>query len=125
MNNKSAFQNIPYENLSRTNKQFEQEFKSAFDKFIEKGWYILGQEVKSFEEEFASYVGTKHCVGVASGLDALIIALECLKLPKGSDILVPSNTYIASILAIVKAGFNPILVEPDIFTYNINPDLLE
>lgn len=116
---------IPYENLARTNKQFEQEFKSAFDKFIEKGWYVLGQEVKSFEEEFASYVGTKHCVGVASGLDALIIALECLKLPKGSDVLVPSNTYIASILSIVKAGLNPILIEPDISTYNINPDLLE
>ena len=116
---------IPYENLSRTNKQFEQEFKFAFDKFIEKGWYVLGQEVKSFEEEFASYVGTKHCVGVASGLDALIIALECLKLPKGSDVLVPSNTYIASILSIVKAGLNPILVEPDISSYNINPDLLE
>ena len=116
---------IPYENLSRTNKQFESEFKSAFDKFIEKGWYVLGQEVKSFEEEFASYVGTKHCVGVASGLDALIIALECLKLPKGTDVLVPSNTYIASILSIVKAGLNPILVEPDISSYNINPDLLE
>lgn len=116
---------IPYENLARTNRQFEEEFKSAFNTFIEKGWYILGQEVKSFEEEFASYIGTKHCIGVASGLDALIIALECLKLPKGSDVLVPSNTYIASILAIVKAGLNPVLVEPDIETCNINPDLLE
>ena len=116
---------IPYENLARTNKQFEAEFKSAFGKFIEKGWYVLGEEVKSFEEEFASYIGTKHCVGVASGLDALIIALECLKLPKGSDVLVPSNTYIASILAIVKAGLHPVLVEPNIETYNINPDLLE
>ena len=116
---------IPYEKLARTNKQFEEEFKSAFNAFVEKGWYILGQEVKSFEEEFASYIGTKHCIGVASGLDALIIALECLKLPKGSDVLVPSNTYIASILAIVKAGLNPILVEPKIETYNINPDLLE
>lgn len=116
---------IPYENLARTNKQFETEFKSVFSAFIEKGWYVLGQEVKSFEEEFAAYVGTKHCVGVASGLDAIIIAFECLKLPKGSDVLVPSNTYIASILAIVKAGLNPILVEPDISSYNINPDLLE
>ena len=116
---------IPYENLARTNSQFESEFKAAFDRFIEKGWYILGQEVKSFEEEFASFIGTKHCVGVASGLDALIIALECLKLPKGSDVLVPSNTYIASILAIVKAGLNRVLVEPDISTCNIYPDLLE
>ena len=116
---------IPYENLARTNSQFESEFKSAFNSFIEKGWYILGQEVKSFEEEFAAFVGTKHCVGVASGLDALIIALECLKLPKGSDVLVPSNTYIASILAIVKAALNPVLVEPDTSTCNINPDALE
>ena len=116
---------IPYENLARTNSPFESEFKSAFNSFVEKGWYILGQEVKSFEEEFSKYIGTKHCIGVASGLDALIIALECLKLPKGSDVLVPSNTYIASILAIVKAGLNPVLVEPDISTYNINPELLE
>ena len=115
---------IPYENLARTNKQFESEFKIAFNSFIEKGWYILGSEVKSFEDEFASFVGAKHCIGVASGLDALIIALECLKLPKGSDVLVPSNTYIASILAIVKAGLNPVLVEPDISTYNINPVLV-
>ena len=116
---------IPYENLSLTNKMFEDEYKVAFCKFVEKGWYILGEEVKSFEQEFASYIGTKHCIGLASGLDALIIAFECLKLPKGSEVLVPSNTYIASILAIVKAGLTPIMVEPDIETYNINPDELE
>lgn len=116
---------IPYENLSLTNKMFEEEYKASFNKFIEKGWYILGEEVKSFEQEFASYIGTKHCIGLASGLDALIIAFECLKLPKGSEVLVPSNTYIASILAIVKAGLTPIMVEPDIETYNINPDELE
>lgn len=116
---------IPYENLSLTNKMFEDEYKVSFCKFVEKGWYILGEEVKSFEQEFASYIGTKHCIGLASGLDALIIAFECLKLPKGSEVLVPSNTYIASILAIVKAGLTPIMVEPDIETYNINPDELE
>ena len=116
---------IPYENLSLTNKMFEDEYKVSFCKFVEKGWYILGEEVKSFEQEFASYIGTKHCIGLASGLDALIIAFECLKLPKGSEVLVPSNTYIASILAIVKAGLTPIMVEPDTETYNINPDELE
>ena len=116
---------IPYENLSLTNKMFEDEYKVSFCKFVEKGWYILGEEVKSFEQEFASYIGTKHCIGLASGLDALIIAFECLKLPKGSEVLVPSNTYIASILAIVKAGLTQIMVEPDIETYNINPDELE
>lgn len=116
---------VAYENLSRSNKQFETEYKQQFEKFIEKGWYILGEQVKEFEKEFAAYIGTKYCIGVASGLDALIIALECLKLPKGSDVLVPSNTYIASILAIVKAGLNPVLVEPDEKTNNINPDNLE
>lgn len=116
---------IPYENLNLTNKMFEEEYKSAFYRFIDKGWYVLSEEVKNFENEFASYVGTKYCIGLASGLDALIIALECLKLPKGSEVLVPSNTYIASILAIVKAGLTPVMVEPDMETYNINPAELE
>lgn len=116
---------VAYENLAKSNASFMDDYKKAFSNFVEKGWYILGEQVKKFEEEFASFVGTKYCVGVASGLDALIISLECLKLPKGSDVLVPSNTYIASILAIVKAGLHPVLVEPDEKTYNINPDLLE
>ncbi|MDY4902281.1 MAG: DegT/DnrJ/EryC1/StrS family aminotransferase [Treponema sp.] len=116
---------VDYENLARTNKRFEDDFKKSFENFLQSGWYVLGQQVKHFEKEFAEYVGTKYCVGVASGLDALIISLECLDIPKGSDVLVPSNTYIASILAIIKAGLNPILVEPDLETCNINPDLLE
>lgn len=116
---------IEYENLSEVNRPFEADFRESFDRFLQKGWYILGGEVKAFEEEFAAFVGTKHCVGVASGLDALIISLECLGLPAGSDVLVPSNTYIASILAIVRAGLNPVLVEPDIRTYNMNPAELE
>src|SRR5574344_1333723 len=116
---------VEYEKLSAVNKPFENEYKAAFDAFLKKGWYILGEEVRNFESEFASFTGTKYCIGVASGLDALIISLECLNLPKGSDVLVPSNTYIASILAVVKAGLHPVLVEPDIATYNINPDELE
>ena len=117
--------NVAYENLAKSNSIFMSDYKKTFSDFVEKGWYVLGEQVKSFEEEFASFIGTKYCIGVASGLDALIISLECLKLPKGSDVLVPSNTYIASILAIVKAGLNPVLVEPDEKTCNINPDLLE
>lgn len=117
--------NVAYENLAKSNSIFMPDYKKAFSDFVEKGWYVLGEQVKSFEEEFASFIGTKYCIGVASGLDALIISLECLKLPKGSDVLVPSNTYIASILAIVKAGLHPVLVEPDEKTCNINPDLLE
>lgn len=120
-----TYMNVAYENLAKSNSIFMPEYKKAFSDFVEKGWYVLGEQVKSFEEEFASFIGTKYCIGVASGLDALIISLECLKLPKGSDVLVPSNTYIASILAIVKAGLHPVLVEPDEKTCNINPDLLE
>lgn len=119
------YMNVAYENLAKSNSIFMSDYKKAFSDFVEKGWYVLGEQVKSFEEEFASFIGTKYCIGVASGLDALIISLECLKLPKGSDVLVPSNTYIASILAIVKAGLHPVLVEPDEKTCNINPDLLE
>ena len=116
---------VNYENLARTNKKFEEDFKKSFEDFLQKGWYVLGQQVKQFEKEFADYIGTKYCIGVASGLDALIISLECLNIPKGSDVLVPSNTYIATILAIIKAGLNPVLVEPDFETCNINPELIE
>ena len=119
------YMNVAYENLAKSNSIFMSDYKKAFSDFVEKGWYVLGEQVKSFEEEFASFIGTKYCIGVASGLDALIISLECLKLPRGGDVLVPSNTYIASILAIVKAGLHPVLVEPDEKTCNINPALLE
>jgi dTDP-4-amino-4,6-dideoxygalactose transaminase len=86
---------------------------------LESGWYILGQNVEHFEEEFAEYCGAKYCIGVASGLDALILSLLCLDLPPKSEVIIPSNTYIASILAVVKAGLVPVLVEPNINTYNI------
>ena len=116
---------VEYENLAAVNKPYEAEYKEGFDRFLKEGWYILGNEVKEFEKEFASFVGTEFCIGVASGLDALIISLECLKIPAGSDVLVPSNTYIASILAIIKAGLHPILVEPDIRTYTISPEEMQ
>lgn len=95
----------------------------------ESGWYILGEKVKTFEKEFAEYCGTKYCIGVANGLDALILILEGYKhlgfIKEGDEVIVPSNTYIASILAISKANLTPVLVEPDINTYLINPDLIE
>lgn len=78
---------IPYENLNLTNKMFEEEYKSAFYRFIDKGWYVLGEEVKNFENEFASYVGTKYCIGLASGLDALIIALNASSFLKEAKFL--------------------------------------
>ncbi|ANV98027.1 aminotransferase [Helicobacter enhydrae] len=112
---------IEYENLSKANARFSQEFQEQFHHFLEKGWFILGENVSKFEEEFAQYVGTKYCVGVASGLDALILSLQALNLPKDSEVLVPSNTYIATILSILRNDLKPVLVEPNIHTYNIDP----
>jgi dTDP-4-amino-4,6-dideoxygalactose transaminase len=116
---------IEYENLKELNKEFEIEFKDAFNKFLNSGRYILGEEVELFEKEFAAYNGNKHCVGVSSGLDALYLSLTALDLPKNSEVIVPSNTYIATILSIVNAGFKPILAEPKIDTYNIDPALIK
>ncbi len=116
---------IPYENLNILNKEFEPLFQEKFKAFLDKGWYMLGNEVKVFEESFAQYCGTSYCVGVANGLDALILGLQVFDFPKKSEIIVPSNTYIATILAIINAGHVPVLVEPDRTTYNINPELIE
>jgi len=116
---------IEYENLSKVNQTFFKEYKKVFNKFINKGWYILGDEVKHFEKSFSEYLGVDHCIGVASGLDALILTIDALNFPKGSEIIVPSNTYIATILSIIRCGHIPILVEPDITTYNIDPNKIE
>lgn len=115
---------IEYESLARSNGEYMVELEAAATRVIRSGWYVLGQEVCAFEEEFANYVGAKHCIGVANGLDALILSIEALDLPEGSDILVASNTYIATILAIVRAGHRPVLVEPELATFNMAPDRL-
>jgi len=120
----SSLKMIEYENLARSNAAFIAEIETAVTRVIRGGWYILGEEVNAFESEFASYVGAKHCIGVANGLDALILSIEALDLPKGSDVLVASNTYIATILAIVRAGHRPVLVEPEIQTFNIDASKL-
>lgn len=116
---------IDYENLRKLNEPFMTEYTEAFSRVLDSGWFVLGNTVKSFEENFASYVGTKHCIGVASGLDALILSLKVYGFNEGCEVIVPSNTYIATILAIINAGLKPVLVEPDIRTYNINPNLIE
>ena len=116
---------IEYENLKVSNASFLQEFKNKFNTFVESGWFVLGKEVNNFEIEFAKYCGAKYCVGVANGLDALTLALRAYDFPKDSEVIVPSNTYIATILAVVNAGLKPILVEPDIETYNIDVKLIE
>jgi len=115
---------INYENLAKSNSSYLDELEQAATRVIRSGWYVLGKEVESFENEFANFLGIKHCIGVGNGLDALILSIEALDLPKSSEILVASNTYIATILAIARCGYKPVLVEPDMETYNIDPDRL-
>jgi dTDP-4-amino-4,6-dideoxygalactose transaminase len=115
---------IEYESLELSNRRFVAELRDVFDAVVAKGWYVLGKEVAEFEREFAAFVGGAHGIGVANGLDALILSLKALDLPAGSEVLVASNTYIATILAVVHAGHRPVLVEPDLRTYNIDPTRL-
>ena len=116
---------IEYENLGKLNQPFFQEYQYEFEKVLKSGWYVLGGQVSSFEAEFSTFLGGNYFVGLASGLDALDIALRIFKFKKGSEVIVPSNTYIATILAVIENGLVPILVEPNISTYNIDPDKVE
>ena len=120
---------IPFLDLKTINLKYEVDFKAAFDNVLQSGWYILGEQVMQFEKEFATYCGVKHAIGVANGLDALILIIEGYKelgiFSVGDEIIVPSNTYIASILAISKAGLIPVLVEPYIGTYLIDCTKIE
>jgi dTDP-4-amino-4,6-dideoxygalactose transaminase len=116
---------IDYENLHESNKPFFAEYRKALDEVLESGWFILGSSVKLFEEEFSRYNGNRYCIGVASGLDALLLALKAFNFEPGSEVVVPSNTYIATILSILHSNLKPVLVEPDIVTYNIDPKKIE
>jgi dTDP-4-amino-4,6-dideoxygalactose transaminase len=115
---------IEYENLKKVNQDLFFEYKETFANVLESGWYILGSATKDFELGFSKYNGSGFCAGVANGLDALILSLKIYDLKPGDEIIVPSNTYIATILAIIHNGLTPVLVEPDIRTYNIDPDLI-
>jgi dTDP-4-amino-4,6-dideoxygalactose transaminase len=116
---------IEYENLSKVNGPYFNQLRNSFDDVLHTGWFILGKYVEKFETEFAEYNNVKYCSGVASGLDALILSLITLNIEKGSEIIVPSNTYIATILSVVHAGLIPVLAEPDIDTYNISAGNIE
>ena len=116
---------IEYENLALLNAPFFDEYISSFDHVLKSGWYILGQGVKKFEEEFAKYNHAPHCIGLASGLDAITLSIAALNFEEGSEILVPSNTYIATILSILQNKMKPVLVEPSLETYNIDPAKIE
>jgi dTDP-4-amino-4,6-dideoxygalactose transaminase len=116
---------IEYENLKEANRPFFEEYRASFEETLQSGWFILGNAVKHFETEFAHYNNNKHCIGVANGLEALVLSLKALHIGRGDEVIVPSNTYIATILSILQCNAIPVLVEPDIRTYNINPALLE
>lgn len=116
---------IKFLDLKAYNAQFHAEFEASFSKLLDSGWYILGEEVRRFETNFAAYCGTTYCIGTANGLDALTLILkgyiELGQLSKGDEVIVPANTYIASILSIIHAGLMPVLVEPDDEAFNIDP----
>ena len=117
---------IPFLDIKVLNAQYRDELVQAATQVIDSGLYIQGSQVKGFEGEFATYCGTKHCIGVANGLDALILILRAYKelgqLKEGDEVIVPANTYIASILAITENRLKPVLVEPNELTYNISPE---
>jgi len=115
---------IPFLDLHAINKRFEKQFQEGFRQFLDSGYYVLGNQVKLFEANFAKYCGTTYCIGVGNGLDALRLILEGYKilgkLKENDEVLVASNTYIATILAIKQAGLKPVLVDADFETYNFN-----
>jgi len=117
---------IKFFDLKAYNAQFKSEFESSFSKFLDSGRYILGENVSSFEKNFSDYCGTNYCVGIGNGLDALILIFKGYihlgKLSPGDEVMVPANTFIASILAIIHSGLTPVFIEPDRQSYNISPD---
>jgi dTDP-4-amino-4,6-dideoxygalactose transaminase len=119
---------IKFLDLKKINAPYETAFQEKLKAVLESGWYILGNEVATFENDFANYCAVKYCIGVGNGFDALVLIFKAYiqlgKLQKGDEVIVPANTYIASILAILKADLVPVLVEPKLETYNINPDLI-
>lgn len=120
---------IPFLDLKAINAQYRDKLLAACTQVIDSGWYISGKEVEDFERKFADYCGTQYAIGVATGLDALILTLRAWKelgrLNEGDEVIVPSNTYIASILAISQNNLKPVLVEPDIHTFNIDTKKIE
>lgn len=116
---------IKFLDLAKINNRFREEIDNRIAKILDKGWYLQGEENEVFCKNFAEFCGAKYCVGVANGLDALNLIIKAYGFGKGDEIIVPANTYIATILAISENGCTPVLVEPDINTYNINPDLIE
>ncbi|MGN6617591.1 MAG: DegT/DnrJ/EryC1/StrS family aminotransferase [Ilyomonas sp.] len=116
---------IPFLSFREVNNKIRQEISESFQEFFDSEWYVLGEKVKQFEKEYAAFNGVASCVGVSNGLDALHIALKTLNIAAGDEVIVPSNTFIATALAISYVGAKPVFVEPDIRTCNIDPKKIE
>jgi dTDP-4-amino-4,6-dideoxygalactose transaminase len=116
---------VPFLELAPTYAELKAEIDAAIQRVLSKGWYILGEEVAAFEREFADYVGAGHCVGVGNGLEALRLVLRAWDIGPGAEVIVPSNTYIATALAASEVGAVPVFVEPDPATHNLDPERLE
>ncbi len=121
--------NIPFLDIKKCNLSYKYEFNKIFDKFLNSGWYILGEQVEKFEQELANYIGVRNVIGVGNGLDALTLIIrgyvELGLLKHGDEILVPANTFIATVIAITNNNMTPVFVEPDIVTYNITANELQ
>lgn len=116
---------VPFVSFLPMERELDRELRSAFDRVFRRSWYIDGEEDKNFEKAFAEYCGSKYCVGTGNGLDALMLALKALEIGVGDEVIVPSNTYIATALAVTYVGATPIFVEPDIRTFNIDSSGIE
>jgi dTDP-4-amino-4,6-dideoxygalactose transaminase len=120
---------IKFLDLHKVNARFETQFNERFKRFLETGYYILGNEVSLFEQQFAQYCGVKHCLGVGNGLDALTLIFKAYlhlgKLNPNDEVIVPANTYIASILSVINSGLKPVFVEPELHTFNISVSQIE
>lgn len=116
---------IPFLDLKAVNARHREALRLAFDRVLDSGWYILGEEVEAFEADFAAFCGVKHCIGVGNGLEALHLVLRAWGVRDGDEVIVPSNTYVATWLAVTYAGARPVPVEPDPKTFNLDPDRVE
>jgi len=116
---------VPFLSFSETNREIKREILTVFENFLDDSWYVLGERVKQFETEYAAFNQVNYCVGVSNGLDALQVALKTLHINAGDEVIIPANTYIATALAVSHAGATPVLIEPNIYTYNLDPDKIE
>ncbi len=116
---------IPFVSFRPMEKELNEDIRNAFERVFDRSWYIEGKEDEAFEQAFAKYCGTEYCIGCGNGLDALMLALKALGVGDGDEVIVPSNTYIATALAVTYVGATPVFVEPDINTFLIDPALIE